>query len=338
MISSKRALTGAVIAAVMLLSGAASAQVNEHTLRFAFQNAQEHPQGQGAKKFADVLTAKSGGKISVRLFASGQLGGDLQTVSALQGGTIDLTVLNAGLLVGQAKEFGLFDLPFLFNSGKEADAVVDGPFGERLAGLVADKGLIGLGYWELGFRNLTNSRRPVAKMEDIAGLKIRVVQSPIYIELFNTLGANAVPMPFPELYTALEQKTVDGQENPVNTILSSKFGEVQKYLTFTRHTYNPQIVLIAKKTWDKLSADEKKLIQEAAAEARAYQRQLSRDSEAKAVEALKGAGMTLTELSPEEIAGIREKVKPVAEKFTKDLDPGTVKALTDDLEKIRSAK
>ena len=338
MLFNKLKVTGALLATAMLLPGAATAEIKEHTLRFAFQNAQEHPQGQGAKKFADVLAAKSGGKISVKLFPSGQLGGDLQTVSALQGGSIDLTVLNAGLLVGQAKEFGLFDLPFLFSSGKEADAVVDGPFGKRLSDLVAEKGLVGLGYWELGFRNLTNSRRPVAKLEDIAGLKIRVVQSPIYIELFNTLGANAVPMPFPELYTALEQKTVDGQENPVNTILSSKFAEVQKYLTFTRHTYNPQIVLIAKKTWDKLDADEKKLIEEAAVEARAFQRQLSRDSEAKATEALKTAGMTLTELSADEVAKIREKVKPVAEKFTKDLDAGVVKALYDDLEKARAAK
>jgi len=326
-----------VVGAVLLPAGA-QAEIKDRTLRFAFQNALEHPQGQGAKKFAELVEQKSGGKIKVRLFPSGQLGGDLQTVSALQGGTLDMTVLNAGLLVSQVKEFGLFDLPFLFESGKEADAVVDGPFGQKLAQSLAPKNLVGLGYWELGFRNLTNSRRPVTKLEDIQGLKVRVVQSPLYIELFNTLGANAVPLPFPELYTALEQKTVDGQENPVSTILTSKFGEVQKHLTFTRHTYNPQIVIFSKRLWDRLDAEEKKLIEEAAAEAKVFQRQLSRDSEAKAVEQLKAEGVQFVELSPEEIARLREKVKPVSEKFAKEADETIVKELYAEIEKARAVR
>ena len=121
-----------LLSSVFLLPGSANAEIKERTIRFAFQNAQEHPQGQGAKKFAELVEQKSGGKIKVRLFPSGQLGGDLQTVSSIQGGTLDMTVLNAGLLVGQVKEFGLFDLPFLFDSAKQADAVVDGPFGQKL--------------------------------------------------------------------------------------------------------------------------------------------------------------------------------------------------------------
>ena len=325
-----------LVAGALLLPAAASAEIKERTFRFAFQNAQEHPQGQGAKKFADLLAQKTGGKHTVKLFPSGQLGGDLQTVSALQGGTLDITVLNAGLLSGQAKEFALFDLPFLFNSGKEADAVVDGPFGKRLSDLVASKGLVGLGYWELGFRNVTNSRHPITKPEDIQGLKIRVVQSPIYIEMFNALGANAVPMPFPELYTALEQKTVDGQENPVSVILTSKFAEVQKHLTFTRHTYNPQIVIFSKRTWDKLDAEERKLIEEAAAEAKVFQRQLSRDTEAKAIESLKAAGMQLVELSPQEVARLREKVKPVADRFANDANEAIANELFAEIAKVRT--
>jgi tripartite ATP-independent transporter DctP family solute receptor len=276
--------------------------------------------------------------MKVRLFPSGQLGGDLQTVSALQGGTIDITVLNAGLLVGQVKEFGLFDLPFLFGSPKEADAVTDGPFGQKLQESLGPKNLVGLGYWDLGFRNLTNSRRPVAKLEDIQGLKIRVLQSPIYIDLFNTLGANSVPLPFPELYTALEQKTVDGQENPATVIQTSKFSEVQKYLTFTRHIYNPQIVIFSKRVWDRFDPEERKVVEEAAAEAKVYQRQLSRDTEAKAIEQLKAQGMQLTELSPEEVARLREKVKPVTEKFAKEADEATVKQLFAEVEKARAAR
>ena len=326
------------LGAALLLPSIAQAEIKDRTLRFAFQNAQEHPQGQGAKKFADIVEQKSGGKIKVRLFPSGQLGGDLQTVSALQGGTIDLTVLNAGLLVGQVKEFGLFDLPFLFESGKEADAVVDGPFGRKLADLLPAKNLMSLGYWELGFRNLTNSRRPVTKLEEIQGLKVRVVQSPLYIDLFNTLGANAVPLPFPELYTALEQKTVDGQENPVTLINTSKFYEVQKHLTLTRHTYNPQIVVFSKRVWDRLDADEKKLIEDAAQEARTFQREYSREQETKALEAVKAAGMQVVELPAAEVTRIREKVQPVIKKFSEGVNEATVKELYVEIEKARATK
>lgn len=329
-------LAGAALGLVALAPGLARAEIKDRTLRFAFQNAPEHPQGQGAQKFAELVAQKSGGKIKVRLFGSGQLGGDLQTVSALQGGTLDLTVLNAGLLVGQVKEFGLFDLPFLFESGKQADAVVDGPFGQKLAATLPAKGLVGLGYWELGFRNVTNSRRPITKVEDIAGLKIRVVQTPTYIELFNALGANAVPMPFPEVYTALEQKTVDGQENPVSVVLSAKFSEVQKHLTFTRHTYNPQIVIASKRVWDRLDAEEQQLIEAAAAEAKAYQRQVNRDAEAKQIEQLKAAGMQLVELSPAEAARLREKAQPVVRKFSDGVNEAALKELQAELEKARA--
>jgi TRAP-type transport system periplasmic protein len=326
------------LATAVLMPGLAQAEIKDRTFRFAFQNAAEHPQGQGAKKFADLVEQKSGGKMKVRLFPSGQLGGDLPTVSALQGGTIDVTVLNAGLLVGQVKEFGLFDLPFLFESGKEADAVVDGPFGQKLAETLPAKNLVPLGYWELGFRNLTNSRRPVTKLEDIQGLKVRVVQSPLYIELFNTLGANAVPLPFPELYTALEQKTVDGQENPVTLINTSKFYEVQKHLTLTRHTYNPQMVIFSKRVWDRLDADEKKLIEEAAQEAKVFQREFSREQEGKALEAVKAGGMQVVELSPAEVTRIRDKVQPVVKKFSEGVNEATLKELNAAIEKARATR
>lgn len=311
----------------------ASAQAR--TLRFSYLNAADHPQGQGARKFAELVGQKSAGKFNVRTFPSGQLGGDLQTVSAMQGGTIDFTVLNAGLLVGVIKEYGLYDLPFMFNGGPEADKVVDGPFGQNLDKSLPDKGLISLGYWELGFRHLTNSRRPITKLEEIQGLKIRVVQSPLYIDLFSALGANPVPMPFTELYTALEQKTVDGQENPVATILSTKLNEVQKYLTYTQHTYNPQIVLCSKKTWDSFSDAEKKAVMDAGAEARTFQRQVNRDNESKAANQLKASGMQLTTLTPTEFQRLGEKVKPVTEKYSKDADQAVVKALFDAIKKAR---
>lgn len=320
--------------AALAVTGAA-AQVKERTLKFAFQNQSGHPQAQGAQKFADLVAEKSGKKITVKLFPGGTLGGDLQTVSALQGGTVEMTVLNAGILAAQVKEFAVLDFPFLFGNTQEADAVTDGPFGRKLLARLDDKGLHGLGYWDLGFRNLTNSKRPIAKAEDIAGLKIRVIQSPIYIDLFSALGANAVPLPFPELYSALDQKAVDGQENPNTTILASKFAEVQKHLTETRHIYNPQALIISKKTWDGLSAEEKKIVTDAAAEATTFQRQASRGAADSALQALKQAGMTVTELPAAELAKLREKVKPVIEKQTAAVGEATVKELQSEIAKVR---
>jgi len=244
-------------------------------------------------------------------------------------------VLNAGILSAQVKEFAAFDLPFLFSSAAEADAVTDGAFGKGLLAKLHDKNLIGLGYWDLGFRHLTNSKHAVAKLEDVSGLKIRVIQSPIYIDLFNTLGANATPLPFPELYGALEQKAVDGQENPASTILSSKLGEVQKYLTLTRHIYNPQALLVSRKFWDSLSADEQKVITEAAAEATQFQRQVSRAKDQADLEQLKKDGVQVTELSAQELQRWRERVKPVVEKYSAAVGADTVKALDAEIAKIR---
>jgi TRAP-type transport system periplasmic protein len=330
-------LAGVALPAALLLAGAAAgaAEIGKHTIKFAFQNQKGHPQAEGAQKFADIVKERSGGNITVRLFPGGTLGGDVQTLSALQGGTVEMTVLNAGLLVGVVKDFVVVDLPFLFETPQEADAVMDGPVGSALAAKLPEKGLVGLGYWELGFRNLTNNRRPVTTVDDIAGLKIRVVQSPLFIDLFNALGANAVPMPYPELYSALETGTVDGQENPFTNILSAKFYEVQKHLTITRHVYNPQIVLVGGKFWDGLNEDERKLLQEAAAEARDYQRALSREQADKALEEIKGEGMEVVELPPEEIAKFREKAKPVAEKFAKEADPALVEQLNAEIAKVR---
>ncbi|WP_029000829.1 TRAP transporter substrate-binding protein [Azohydromonas australica] len=330
----RRTFVAAAVAAVLPLAVHA-ADIREHTIKFAFQNPKEHPQGQGAQKFADLVAQKSGGKITVKLYPSGQLGGDVQTVSALQGGTIEMTVLNAGILQAQVKEFAVYDFPFLFNNAQEADAVADGAFGKNLFAKLDPKGLVGLNYWDLGFRNLTNSKRPINKAEDIAGLKIRVIQSPIYVDVFNALGANATPMPFPEVYPAMEQKAIDGHENPATVIKANKIYEVQKYLALTRHIYNPQALIVGKKFWDKLNADEKALITDAAAQATTYQRGVSRKEAEVAVEDLKKAGMQVTELPPGEIAKLREKVKPVIDKQTAIVGADTVAALQAELAKLR---
>jgi tripartite ATP-independent transporter DctP family solute receptor len=180
--------------------------------------------------------------MKIRAVGAAALGPDTQMQQALIGGAQEMMVGSTATLVGITKEMALWDTPFLFNSAKEADAVLDGPIGQKVMDKLQEKGLVGLVYWENGFRNLTNSKRPVTKLEDLDGIKLRVMQNEVYLDSFKTLGANAIPLPFSELFSALETKTVDGQENPYNTILSSKFYEVQKYLSVTNHVYSPWIV------------------------------------------------------------------------------------------------
>ncbi|MBB4186401.1 tripartite ATP-independent transporter DctP family solute receptor [Sinorhizobium terangae] len=326
---------GLALPLALLTAGPALAEIRDQTIKFASANNKGHPQVTGMEKFAELVNEKSGGKIAVKLFPGGTLGGDVQTVSALQGGVIEMTVLNAGILASNVKEFGAVDLPFLFNSGEEADKVMDGPFGTGLIERLPDTGLVGLAYWELGFRNLTNNRHPVTKLEDIKGLKIRTIQSPIPVELFNSLGANAVPLPYTELYTALETGTVDGQENPAANILNAKFYEVQKYMTLTRHQYNPQIVLISKKFWDGLNDEEKAVLQQAAVEARDFQRKVSREQDAAALEEIRKTGMEVSELSPEETQKLRDAVKPMIEKFSADIGQETVQSLFKEIGAVR---
>ena len=239
-------------------------------------------------------------------------------------------------LAGMVKEFGVFDLPFLFNSEKEADAVLDGPLGQDLLKKLEAKGLVGLVYWENGFRNMTNSKRPIARAEDLQGIKLRVMQNQIALGVFNTLGANAVPMPFSELFTALETRTVDGQENPITTIQSSKFYEVQPYLTITRHVYTPWVVLASKKWWDKLSADEQQLIRQAAASSRDFERQDSRADSLKAMGTLEQHGMKINTVSADEVARMRQKVQPVVDKYTQELGPELIKQLNEEIQKARN--
>jgi tripartite ATP-independent transporter DctP family solute receptor len=289
----------------------------------------------GANKFAQVVEQKSGGKIKVREFPNSSLGSEMQQQSALQGGTQEMMSASTTTLVGIVKEFGVLDFPFLFANEKQADATLDGPIGARLLERLPEHGLIGLAYWENGFRNVTNSKRPITRAEDLAGLKIRVMQNPVYMDTFKTVNANPVPMAFGELFTALETKTVDAQENPYSIILGNKFNEVQKYLSVTRHSYNAFIVLMSKQFWDKLSPAEKQIMQDAAAEARSYERQVARAAADRDLAALKAKGMEVNELSPAEVARMRELLKPVSEKFAATYDPAFMRDFNAEMARVR---
>ena len=332
----KRLFLKTIVAAVAVAAcGLASAQ--ERTIKFTTQNPKGHPLVMGMEKFAEIVQAKSGGKLNGNPVPGGALGGDAPVAPALPGGTLQMASMNSGILASQVKDFAVFDYPFMFANGKEADAVVDGPFGKKMHAKLEPKGLIGLTYWELGFRSITNSKRPITKVEDMEGLKLRVIPNAINVDWVKALGANPTPLAFPELYAALEQKAIDGQENPISVINANKFFEVQKYVTLTNHQYNPQSVLMSKKFWDSLNPAEQKIITEAAAESTVYQRQQARLQDVTALDAVKKGGMQVTELSAAELAKFREKMKPVLEKHGAST-PEAVLELTGELAKIRAAK
>jgi TRAP-type transport system periplasmic protein len=274
----------------------------------------------------------------VRAIGAAALGPDTQMQQALIGGAQEMMVGSTATLVGITKEMALWDTPFLFNNAKEADAILDGPIGTKVMDKLQPKGLVGLAYWENGFRNLTNSKRPVTKMEDLDGIKLRVMQNNVYLDSFKTLGANAIPLPFSELFSALETKTVDGQENPYNTILSSKFYEVQKYLSVTNHVYSPWIVTASKKWWDGLSKDEQKILLDAAKAARDFERKDTRDEGAKALADLKAKGMQINELPPAEAARMRDKLTKVNATIAADVGMDLWKETQDELAKMRGTK
>ena len=315
---------------------AAAQEIKEREIRWGHLTNPGHPISLGVQKFAEILAKKSGGKMKVREFGGSQLGSEQQQQSALRGGTQDMFTNSPTSLAGLVKEFGLLDLPFSFASIDEVTSVVDGPLGQMLIAKLAEKDIVGLAFWDLGgFRNVTNSKRPIAKLEDLDGLKVRVIGNPVYIDTFKLLGTNPVPMAFAEVYTALETKVIDGQENPYSIILSSKFYEVQKYLSLTQHTFSMNLVQVSKKFWDSLTPAEQRLMREAAAESLPYQRQVALSQVQGAVGELKAKGMAINDIAPAERERMREATKPVAEKFLAQYDPEVVKVYEAEIAKAR---
>jgi tripartite ATP-independent transporter DctP family solute receptor len=309
----RRTLLAAVAAASLAapLGSAWAQDIKPRLIRFGYGLNEQSNQGRAVKLFAEQVEKASGGKMKVRAIGAAALGPDTQMQQALIGGAQEMMVGSTATLVGITKEMALWDTPFLFNNAAEADAVLDGPVGQKVMAKLQEKGLVGLVYWENGFRNLTNSRRAVTKMEDLDGIKLRVMQNNVYLDSFKLLGANAVPLPFSELFSALETKTVDGQENPFNTILSSKFFEVQKYLSITNHVYSPWIVLVSKKWWDGLSAAEQKVLLDAAIASRDFERRDTREEASHALADLKAKGMQVNELPASEVARMRGKLAKI---------------------------
>jgi tripartite ATP-independent transporter DctP family solute receptor len=319
----------------LALPATAQQDIQDRTIKFGHLNNADHPVSFGVKRFAEALVRKSGGKLKVQEFPASTLGNELQQQSALQGGVQEMSAPATTSLAGIVKDFGLIDFPFAVANFVQADALLDGPFGQALLAKLPEKGLVALGYWDLGFRNVTNSKRPITRAEDLNGLKLRVIPNPVFLDTFKAFKANPVPMPFAELYGALESRAVDGQENPFSVILSNKFYEVQKYVSATNHVYAANILLVSKKFWDRLSPTEQRLMREAADESRGYQRQVSRATAQKAVGELQAKGMQFNEISAAERARMQQIARPVTERLAASYDPTMVKLYNDELARVR---
>ncbi len=284
----------------------------------------QHPQYKGLLKFKEIVEEKTDGAITVETYHSGQLGDDRSMTEALQLGTQEVTVPSTAPLANFVPEFSVFDIPFLFPNEEVADTVLDGEVGQELLQKLESQNLVGLSYWENGFRDLTNSERAVATMEDFDGLKIRTMENDLHLDAFKALGANPTPMAFTELFTALQQGTVDGQENPYATIYLQKFYEVQNHVSNTHHIYSPFVFLMSKSFYDGLTEDQQKIMKEAAVEAGKYERKLNREANDKYLQSLQDEGMEYTEITPEAREEMVKAVAPVIDEYKGQIGEETV--------------
>jgi TRAP-type transport system periplasmic protein len=339
--SIRKMLTGLAAGAACvaaLAAPAAAADFSSRNIRISIGVTEDHPQAVALRRFAERLGELSGGEMKAKVFPNAALGNDSKSTEGLRAGTLEMNSTSTSPLSQLVPQLGVFDFPFLFNSEQEADAILDGPIGASFEPLFAEKRLVLLCWMENGFRNLTNSVRPITKADDLKGIKLRVMQNSIFLDAFARLGANPVAMAFSEVYPALESGAIDAQENPNVTVLTSKMYEVQKHLAQTRHVYTPFVNLVSQRFWDRLSDDEKNAMRTACHEARDFQRQLTREADVKALDELRGHGMEITEISAEERAKMREVTQPTVEQFSQQIGADFVKQVYAAIEQVRGSQ
>jgi tripartite ATP-independent transporter DctP family solute receptor len=325
-------------AGLLLLAGAAGAA--EKTIRLSHVTAQDSPWDKGARRFAELVAKGTNGRIEVKVFPQSQLanGSQKAELEMLQSGVIDMTWDSPIILaLFLDKRFDVFNLPWLYPSMEVANRVADGPMGDLAMKWLDEKGVVGLGIGVNGYRELTNSKRPIATPDDMKGIKFRVAGSKLYLETFKLLGANAVTMSFGEVFTSLQQGVIDGQENPTAIIYSSKLYEVQKYLTMWHYSFDPLILCINKKLFDSLSPADQKAIRAAAKEAVAYERAVSAEEEKALPEELKKKGMQVNVLTPAQIAVFREKIHPVYNMVQEYVGADNMRLMLTEVEKADKA-
>lgn len=283
----------AIAAAVLAFSGLALAQ-SAVKLTLGHGAAPGNPRHEASVKFAELVKAKTSGRIEVQVAHSAQLGDDAAMVTAIRSGALDMTANSQGAVANAVAEYAAYGMPFMFSTPAQAFKLLDGPLGKELADKTAEKGMVVLGYWDNGIRHMTNSKRPIAKVEDMKGLKMRTPPDAVLVDIMQALGADPQQIKFAELYVALQQGVVDGQENPLVNIHASKLYEVQKHLALTSHMFQMTPFLMSKRTWNRLAEADRKVVADAALEATTLQRKLSQEADDKLLADLKAKGVQVT--------------------------------------------
>ncbi len=324
-----RKIAIAILCVVLVLSTLAgcsndvqeSTQVNESAntdkfiIKMGYGTAPGHPIDLASQKFKEEVEKKSNGRIEVRLFPSAQLGSERELIEGLQAGTIEMTPTTTGPMGLFDSAYYVFDLPYIFKDAESADAVLDGPIGEEMLARLDKLGIVGLAWWENGFRELTNNIRPIVSPHDLNGIKLRTMENEVHMEYFKNLGATPIPLGFGEIYMACKNKTVDGQENPTSIIATNKFYEVQKYMTLTDHVYSPVAVLISKKFWNQLPEDLQNIIKDTALELREFQRSAGRSQDKDYLETIKNSGTEIIQLTDEQKQMWKDEADAIYPKF-----------------------
>ena len=311
---------------------------NTKTLRVGFEMTDKSVCYAGMERFGKLLEERTQGRYNLKIFHSAQLGTGLDMIEKLKEGTLEMTFPALPTLAGLDKRFMIFDFPFLFRNEKIADCILHGPFARKLLNMLEQYGFYGMTFAESGFRNTTNSRHAIAKLEDFKGLKIRTMQNNLHIDTWKALGAEPKPLPFANLYNAMRLKEVDGQENPIATIYDDKFFEVQKFLTLTNHVYSPFILMYSKKLWDLVPGEDRPIIQQAAIEGGLYTTEVNRLRKQDNLENLGRKGMSIGQISPAEIARVQEIVKPVIDKYKNQIGKELVDELFMEIKKAEEKK
>ena len=291
----KLRLTASTVAISVFLALSSSA-LAQQSMKISISIGQNSHQGIGIDTFAKEVEKRTNGRIKIQPFYSGALGGERESIEAVQLGTQELTLTSSGPVPNFVPETRILDIPFLFRDKAHAHAVLDGPIGQELLTKFDGKGMKALAWAENGVRHMTNNRRAVNTPEDLKGLKMRTMENPVHIAAYKGFGIITTPMAFPEVFTALQQGTVDGQENPLSVIMSAKFDQVQKYMSLTGHVYSPAVILMNKAAFDKLSVADKQVFMDAAKEAVKANRARVAEDDAKSVTELRAKGMQIVDV------------------------------------------
>ncbi|WP_164667203.1 TRAP transporter substrate-binding protein [Virgibacillus doumboii] len=341
----KKAISGLVltiIAILLVACGSSDAEGDnagsndgDKTIRAGIGLNENHPQYKGLERFKEIVEEKTDGAIQVKLYPSEQLGSDREMIQAVQNGNQEVTIPSTATVANFVPEFNVLNFPFLFPDKETADAVLDGETGEKLLKMLEAKGMVGLGFWEEGFYNVTNNVRPIETVEDFEGIKLRTMENELLLDVYSELGTNPTPMAFGEVYTALQQGTVDGQTNPLSQAYTSKFYEVQEYLSATHEYYGVWPFIINKDFFDSLTNEQQNIIREAEKEARKHQRELNRTQNEDFLKNLKEEGIKYNEVTPEAREEMRKKIQPLLDDAAKDIPGDIAEEFFDSVEKAK---